>query len=416
MNGRSIVTHLGIGALAFGLGWLLAAPGTAPSSSEIGPDLDLSGEPVAVFGEILRIDDPAHRAVALARFFEATDHSEAPELRELLMDPEADVIVDEIVESLFARWWAEHDPVAAFHAAVNPRWGDRHPWMREVIRVWTRREPIEAAVAVLEIPSGPARGRVEAARMAVDEWLALERMPDPRPILTVIKHLEPIARGGALQHLVETMVEKEGIDATLEFVRNVPPDPDGLVGGSVQHEILARTGIVLLEHDPDRAVDWAREQADGPNGIGVQKHLAYYWGIRDGAAAMEWAMTLPKESVRNAVLKRAWVSFGRKHPDEARAWLHAQRPSEVLRHIYRRHIRTIAEEDPEKALELAERAESEALRQEMRAAAGRGWMKSDPEAATAWLAEAGLPAELEQQVRAAGGQATGGAAARTDGA
>jgi hypothetical protein len=216
----------------------------------------------------------------------------------------------------------------------------------------------------------------------------------------VIKQLEPIARGGALGHLVSTMLKNEGIDATLDFVRSVPPDKDGLLGGSVQHEILARTGVALLDHDVDRAVDWAREQADGPNGIGVQKHLAYYWGIRDGRAAMEWAISLPDTAARPAVIKRAWISFGRKHTDEAREWLQSRAPDETLQAIYGRHIRTVAETDPGRALALAERSVNEEIRQRMLAAAARGWMKTDPEAASAWLAEAGLPAELERQIRA----------------
>jgi hypothetical protein len=72
----------------------------------------------------------------------------------------------------------------------------------------------------------------------------------------------------------------------------------------------------------------------------------------------------------------------------------------MMKSIYARHIRTVAETDPERALALAERAVDEEIRQHMLAAAARGWMKSDPEAASAWLAEAGLPAELERQIRA----------------
>ncbi len=398
MTFRSVMTHVAAALVAFGIGWQLAPRDAEPGSAS--SFFAATGDPSATLVEILRIDDARERATQLASFFDATDPSMAPLLRDLLVDPDAGLIVDETVESLFAQWWAEADPQAAFAATVNPRWTERHPWMRQVLRAWSRKDPVAAAIAVIQIPNGPSQGRIEAARVVVDEWLALDEMPDPTPLLAVIKQLEPMARGGALGHLVSTMLKEDGIDATLDFVRSVPPDKDGLLGGSVQHEILARTGVALLDHDVDRAVDWAREQADGPNGIGVQKHLAYYWGIRDGRAAMEWAISLPDSAARPAIIKRAWISFGRKHPDEAREWLTARRPDEMLQSIYARHIRTVAETDPERALALAERAVDDEIRQHMFAAAARGWMKSDPEAASAWLAEAGLPAELERQIRA----------------
>ena len=114
---------------------------------------------------------------------------------------------------------------------------------------------------------------------------------------------------------------------------------------------------------------------------------------------MEWAISLPDTPSRPTILKRAWLSFGRKHTEEARAWLHARAPDEPLRRIYADHLRTLAKGEPVLALELADRTEDEALRHEMRAAAARGWILTDPEAATAWLAEAGLPADLENRVR-----------------
>jgi hypothetical protein len=106
---------------------------------------------------------------------------------------------------------------------------------------------------------------------------------------------------------------------------------------------------------------------------------------------MEWARALPDEKIRPAIMKRAWVSFGRKHPDEDRVWLQSQRPDEVLASIYARHLSVIAESDPMHARELAERAEDESVRQRMRTAVAAGWRKTDPEAAQAWLDEAAAP-------------------------
>jgi hypothetical protein len=413
MNARWVVLLIVVAGAAFALG-----RATVRSDGQEGP---VSGallrmdDPAARFGEILAMGDARERTRQLVQLFDATDPALAPRLRAVLEEREAALRVDETTEALFAQWWARADPAAAYREAFNPLCSDRHPWIREVMRAWTPQDPTAAAAAVLDLPPGPSRGRLEAARAVVDAWLAMDDIPDPMPLFLVVEQLEPVARGGALQHVVETMAERRGVPATLDFVRGLPLDGGDALSSDVMNEVLSRTAIVLLEHDPALAVAWAAEHADGPAGVGIHKHLAYYWAIRDGEAAMEWAVGLPDDPRRPAVVKRAWVSFGRKHSDEARAWLHARAPDEALRNVYSGHLRGLAERDPQLALALANRAVNEAIRQEMRAAAASGWMRSDPAAASAWLAEAGLPPALEQHVRnTARGRAT--AAARGDGA
>ncbi len=395
MNDRGLVPLIAVACVAFGLGWIAATYPVDPGASDA---YVTRGDPRHSFEEILAIEDGRERTRLLVAFFDRSDPALAPDLRDVLTDLTSDANVDETVEALFAEWWASADPTAAFHSAVNPRWKDRHPWMREVMRVWTREDPITAAASVLELPRGPIQGRLEAARSVVDAWLELEEMPDPTPLLLVLRELEPIARGGALQHVVATLVERRGIDATLDFVRGLSSDPATDGPNEVTTELLSRTAVVLLDHDPALAVAQAAEHAETPYGTGVYKHLAYYWGIRDGAAAMEWALSLPDDGKRPMILKRAWLSFGRKQTEAARAWLHERVPSESLRGIYREHLRALGSTEPELAFEVADRAENEALRLELRAAVARGWMKSDPDAASEWLAGAALPPELEARV------------------
>ncbi len=412
MNARGAVALMVVAGAAFVLGWVAATSHRNDSLTANG--LLLTDDPVATFEEILAEDDARERARKLVQFFDTTDPAVAPRLREVLAEREAALRMDETAESLFAQWWAAADPAAAYREAFNPLWTDRHPWLREVMGAWTRQDPTAAAAAVLDLPQGATRGRLEAARAVVDTWLALEDMPDPTPLFLVIEHLEPVARGGALQHVVEKMAEHRGITATLEFVRGLPLDGNDALTRDVMNEIFSRTTIVLLDHDPALAVAWAAENADGPAGIGIHKHLAYYWAIRDGAATMEWAAALPDDAKRPAILKRAWVSFSRKHPDEAYAWLDARRPDDVLRGIYAGRLRTLAQRDPQQALVLADRAQDPAIRREMRAAVAQGWMKSDPEAATAWLAESDLPPDLQRKIRS--GERSQSPAQRRDGA
>lgn len=398
MPARSVLTHLLIALAAFGLGWLVAqSTGSAPSPRDY---TGASGSnPASQLASILTIEDPLERTAALSAFFENTDQSAALVLSEMLAERDPDLIIDELTESLFGAWWARENPVAAFQNPLDPAWSERHPYMRNVFREWVRTDPAEAALAVLTLGTGPRKGRLEASRVVVDEWLALDPMPEPEPLIAVIKQLEPMARDGAITHLLESMIAERGVDRTLDFVRAIPPD--SAVNGSVQFEIQARTGVVLLDHDVDRAIAWAREYEDQPNAAGIQKHIAYYWGLKQGAPAVEWALDLPESPAKSAVIKRAWISFSRKHRDEAREWISARPPIPLMRGAFTAYLKKLAETEPEKALAHAERAEGDDFRHQMRAAVAEGWMTSDPDAARAWLASAGLPPELEHKVRKA---------------
>jgi hypothetical protein len=75
-----------------------------------------------------------------------------------------------------------------------------------------------------------------------------------------------------------------------------------------------------------------------------------------------------------------------------------------MRGIYTDFVRRVAETEPNVAMNLADRTTDPELMHQMRAAAGEGWMKTDPKSARAWLAQAGLPPELEARVRAAAGK------------
>ena len=257
MNATSVLISFGGAIAAFGLGWFVATTQIAADPSSSGSPLQ--GEALATELEsILHVKDPQDRAQRLADFFAVADPKAALSLRETIRSGKSELKVDEITEILFARWWAGSDPESAFQNPINPSYSERHPWMRTVVLEWARQDPVAAATAVQKMPAGQALGRIEGARAIVDEWSSLEPMPEPDALFGVIAQLEPLARGGAIKHFVESMMTARGIDAALGFVRNIPAD-NAALGASIQQEFISRTAVALVNHDIDRAVAWAHE-------------------------------------------------------------------------------------------------------------------------------------------------------------
>ena len=393
MTARLFVSHLVVGALALGLGWFLSRATDGPPAG-----IEVS-EPVAELAAILRLDDPNERAVSLARFFESTDPAWASRLREELIAAREDEFnVDEIAEILFASWWAKSDPSAAFGNIVHPPWANRHPWVRTVVQEWMRKDPLAALAAIETMPqTRPTMGIVEAARFALDGWLSRDDLGDPEPLFGLVRQLDLKARGRAIERILDSLILKRGVDATEQFVGSLPIDPDSL-GVDVSKEMVARMGVALLDYDVDRAIAWAAKHGEGPQNVGVLKHLAFYWAARDGPAAMAWARSLPESRGKRFVIKRAWMSFGKSRTEKARTWLEAQEPDQNLAQIYAQYVRILAREQPERALELANKATDSEVRDRLVVAAARGWMSSDPESARAWIVSSGISEELEQQI------------------
>ena len=141
------------------------------------------------------------------------------------------------------------------------------------------------------------------------------------------------------------------------------------------------------------------KHGEGRKGLGVLRHLAYYWGRKDPPAAMQWALALPDTRNRPEVIKRVWLSWSISDREGAVEWLQSQEPNALNHVIYGRYLRKFAKQDPDQALELASRASDPEIRDKMLIHVGQGWLNSDAEAAQAWLAGAGLSPELERQIR-----------------
>lgn len=398
MNTRTTVGVV-IGMLAaFALGWF-AAGGGASDGAGPAPQTSASREAPSVLEAVLEIDAPRERTRALLDFLDETDPAVALTLHEKMRELRKDGLVDEIAEILVASWWAEAAPETAFAHPINPQWADRHPWARTVIEHWGPEDPEAAAYAVQSMSAAPADGRTAATRAIVDAWIELETLPDPTPLFGVLENLEPIVRGGALLHIARSLIEDRGVDAALEYVRGV--DSSSGLRGDIRTEFFARTGVALLDYDTAAATAWAAEHADASEGPGIHKHIAYYWGLVEGRPAMDWAIALPDSPAKSTILKRAFISFSRKHREDAEAWINEHPPHPLMKATYRQYLQDRGKKDPEAAFALAERALEPDLRDEMRAAAAQGWMSVDPQAASAWLAEADLPAALAAKVRAA---------------
>lgn len=394
MHARLVVSHLLTALIAGGLGWSIHQ--TQDESMQLAREA--KSDPVAAFTDVLRIEDPLVRARALSDFFVHADPSWAPMLRAEVNQDDGGLVLDEMGETLFSAWWSRANPEAAFSNRVTPGWTDRHPWLREVMLEWLRQNPIRAAEAVATLPPALEAGRFEATRVLMDGWFKLDPVPDTTPLVALLRPLDLMPRSAAIRRMLEASVEARGLDATEQFVESFPREDT--IGVDIQDEMMKRMTAVLVDFDVDRALRWAAKHGEGREGSGILLHLAYYWGHKDGPAAMKWAMGLPEIREKRTIVKRAWISFFQSQPDASVKWLQDYEPEGPLKPIYVFTVGPVAYKNPKQAIALAEKATDPALRQQLLYAVGQAYLAADPKAATEWLPSSGLPQQTQDQLRA----------------
>lgn len=363
-----------------------------------------SDVPEAVYGTdaeerlatILGIPEANARAIALASFFERANGNDAIALRAVLQRERRRS--DGVVEALFASWWARVDPAAAFREPTADPFEGRHPWIQAVVREWTRKAPQAALAAVMAMPSAPWEPRNAAARALARSWFDLEGA-DPHQLLDLLESLgeggEIVrARGEVIDDLLLAMIDARGTEATERFVESLPERGPGF-----KMEFFGRLVGDLALHDPRHAYAWAQRHLDTPYGRNTLLYLGATWGFKNGPEAMEWALALPPSEKKEKIVERAWRSFALRDRERARAWMREREPTAELESAYSIYLAGSALEDPQEAIRRAAAVQDPARRNRILVAAGRAWLKRDPEAAKAWLDGGELPPEIAESIR-----------------
>jgi hypothetical protein len=346
--------------------------------------------------------DAVVRTGQFVELLSGTPSSSAAGLRDALFAHKPRL--DDVIVTLFATWWAQRDPDAAWRDPVGPRMRGGPLWIRSVARSWAIADP-EAALQAARSFEGPPDQHVTGLLAVITGALESPRAVDYDELFRAVNLLpRDRSRFDALDTLLNRMLEREGIDATIRFTEAMRDDPHG---DDLKAQAFRRLATALTNRDPETALAWAARHTGGLYGKHLIRRIGARWGWIDGKAAMEWARGLPAdlENRDRVVLStyRGWMTFDR---EQARTWMRSTEQTEGLAPALEAFITDLARSDPTEALEWVPRLQSESRRERSLIAIGRNWLIADPEGAARWLEDAELPPaiveSIERKPRAAG--------------
>ena len=379
MRGSVLVAAAAVAALALGCD----AP---PPSEGAGPPSP--ADAAAAVREILAGDDLLERSARLGALLSALEPEELETVREAfesvrLGRGEVDLV-------LFATWWARFDPESAYEWS-RANWKAEHPRVQvEVFRAWGRSDPEAALRRASRHPVPDVRGAFVGA--ALDGWAASGRPG-------FVGYVEGLPRGKEQQRAIGVLAERRVLDlgpeGAFRWAEGLPSANDDF-----KLHVYRRVASAVAEIDPARAAAWAEGRLDGPLGRGLPRRVATRWVRRDPEAALRWLGTLPAGDNRDDGLEEAYRDWLVQDREAARQWMRRAEHEPWLEPALSIFALSISTEDPAEAMEFAGRIQDEARRHYTTIVIARHWLKSDREAAEAWIASSELPEEVRKRIYA----------------
>lgn len=386
MNRLLIVATL----LALGTGFAVACePGAPPSASaspEAAPDPDGSR-----LLEILTVPGTDERAARLGTYLGARGPQDLQSVLEAYGRARYDA--GPVAYLMLADWWAAFDPEAALVDTLHWPLHDRQLGVEAVVRAWARRDARAAATAVEDMQRPERRERALLGLVA--GW----QESGHEGLFTYIEKLPSgLMRQRALEVFMARKVTRDGVEATLRFAEAQPDDGER----RFKLQVFRRVVTAVVAYDPERAARWAEKHADGPFGDGLLRRTGSAWAFRDGKAAFEWIVSVPRSEARDDALRETFRVWLNNERPQALAWMRAKGPSPGLGPAIPMVAVALTHEAPQEGLAWVDHVEDPDRREQTLVSLGGVWMRKDREAASAWLASAQLPEEVVKKIEEAG--------------
>jgi hypothetical protein len=191
-----------------------------------------------------------------------------------------------------------------------------------------------------------------------------------------------------MAEVANKVMQSQGADVAADWTRSLPEgDMRNAATGHVAHR--------LAREDPQRAATWAQD-------VGSTRAMAavgHEWAKQDGAAAVGWLDTMGDRADGTAYYHtfEAWVA---KDPQAASQHLVDMSPSPNRDYAINGMINRHRWDDPQSAITWAGEIASPERRQRALVSAGEAFFRRNRAGAEQWLPTSGLPADVQQRLRA----------------
>jgi hypothetical protein len=327
--------------------------------------------------EILNGKDPLRRVTELDALLSTLDPAAVPVLLQALDAAPVGGGDPELV--LFAMWWAQFDPQAAYTWTVTEPRAQYGSVIAAIIRSWAHKDPKSAL--------GTAQGLVFPAQreMAIDAAVAGWDESGAPGLLEIVERLNDIEKQRLAGSVARRRVLALGPAEAFRWVESLGTSE------SVKEMMALRVASAAAESvgGGPIAAAWAAPRVRSDDRLsGFPRRIATRWVIRDPEAAMAWLAQLPAGADRSDGVTEAFRTWAGRDQHAAFTWIEKAEIQPWNEPALAVYTRAIAKERPKDAIELAQRISDQELRDGTTIVVGQVWAQQDRDAAQAWFAQA----------------------------
>jgi hypothetical protein len=355
----------------------------SPGSESIAPDPDLDTLRAA-----LRERDELERKYLLTSYLRTLGPEDLELTSAEFEKHRAGIEQDEV--RLWMLAWARFDGPGAFATARDWPTDWKSTLMGEAMYAWGFHDG-RAAVAESEKVEGD-----KLRQAAVAGWMAGH---DRVGVTEYAANVVESKRRFRLALRLAGHAKRDGAEAVMAWADAVPEDAPN----DFKATVFGHAAGAVASLDPDKATAWYEARMEHAYTEYSLRSIANKWSVHhDPAALIAWIVSLPQDESRlgekSEASRTAFRAWAGKSSGEVAAWIEAAPAGPIRDMAIEEYTRVIADESPDEAVHLVASIDDEELRRRRTLRYSRKWFAKDPDAAQAWLEEADVPPEWQQQI------------------
>lgn len=299
---------------------------------------------------------------------------------------------------VFMNGWARIDAKGALDRLAtwrNP--GVVRQGIAEVVFYWTLNGGAEEARAYALASLGKSDDDTETTRnVIVDSVVRGLASAGEHEQLTALLETFPSDRTRTWV-MTQGMLQlyRKGLSDVQAWVDSIPWDAKN----DLKRDALRSSLVSMAGADGPTAAAWLERVEDRLEKGEILEDLSHAWAQSDPLATIEWLRARPQSAKRSAALRAASFEFLKQKGPEAEAWIRANLDDPVIDTTMRFPLaQYLMSVDIQQALPVAEKIgrlneKSNALKQILMM-----WSRTDYDAVKRYMAEVGVPADVERTV------------------
>ena len=354
------------------------------------------GDPVNAITVALREPDTLKRVSGLTALVQNLEPEALPSVVKVLSNVWLEL--DHVEQTILLTFWSGLEPAEATEwATFEATASQRAELVSYAIESWAIREPHAALERIGRIMKSNSAVQKSAIKGLVRGWFA-----SGQPGLE--EYIRAMGEGTtdqqfALSALVREGIKRYGPEPVIRWAEAVPVPTEDI---RFKLAVYRRLGRELAIYHPEEAKAWCAKQCDGPHGRNLRTVIARRWARWSPIDALDWLKSAGPGEERDFAVKQTFAAFVGKDREGAKNWVAEVMPADSYPVWFQPAVSSyasiLAVEDPLLAAEVAGKIDLPAVARRSLMNTARKWLRKDPEAAEAWLAQSPLSEETRAMV------------------